>query len=79
MTSDFKGFVSHILSITFLSYPNSLERASVSIFKVECRTRELLKPFLHRLWYDVVLDWGLDLERPELEASTLPLGYRGGG
>ena len=34
-------------------------------------------------WYnfynDAVLDWGLNLGPPALEASTLPLGYRGGG
>ena len=34
---------------------------------------------LIRLWYDVVLDWGLNPGPPALEASTLPLGYRGGG
>ena len=32
-----------------------------------------------RLWYDAVLDWGLNPGPPGLEASTLPLGYRGGG
>ena len=30
------------------------------------------------LWYDAVLDWGLNPGPPALEASTLPLGYRGG-
>ena len=30
-------------------------------------------------WYDTVLDWGLNPGPPSLEASTLPLGYRGGG
>ena len=28
------------------------------------------------LWYDAVLDWGLNPGPPALEASTLPLGYR---
>jgi len=32
-----------------------------------------LVPFLLRLWYDAVLDW----EPPALDASTIPLGYRG--
>ena len=32
-----------------------------------------------RLWYDAVLDWGLNSGPLALEASTLPLGYRGGG
>ena len=31
-----------------------------------------------RLWYDAVLDWGLNPGPPALEASTLPLGSRGG-
>ena len=29
--------------------------------------------------YDAVLDWGLKPGPPALEASTIPLGYRGGG
>ena len=35
--------------------------------------------FFFRLWYDAVLDWGLNPGPPALEASTIPLGYRGGG
>ena len=31
-----------------------------------------------RLWYDAVLDWGLNPGPPAVEASTLSLGYRGG-
>ena len=48
-------------------------------FDAECQTRELLVPFLLRLWYDAVLVRGLNPGPPALEASTLPLGYRGGG
>ena len=36
-------------------------------------------PFLLRFWYDAVLDWGLNPGPPALKASTIPLGYRGGG
>ena len=80
MTSDFKGFLSPISSITFLSYLKSSERASISFFIVECpKIWELLVPFLYCLWYDAVLDWGLNPGPPALEDSTLPLGYRGGG
>ena len=32
MTSDFKGFLSQILSITFFNYLNSWERACISLF-----------------------------------------------
>ena len=46
-------------------------------FNVECQTRELLVPFLLHLWYDVVLDWGLNPGPPALEASTLPLSGKG--
>ena len=35
--------------------------------------------FYNVFWYDAVLDWGLNPGPPALEASTLPLGYRGGG
>ena len=73
-----KDFLSQILSITFFSYLNSWERDGISIFNVECQTRELLVPFLLHLWYDAVLDWGLNPGPPALESSTLPLGYRGG-
>ena len=44
MTSDSEGFPSQMLSITFLSYLYSSERASISLFNVECQTRELLVP-----------------------------------
>ena len=33
---------------------------------------------IHYIWYDAVLDGGMNPGRPALEASTLPLGYRGG-
>jgi len=45
MTSDFEGLLSQILSITFLSYLYSSERASISLFNAECQTRELQVPF----------------------------------
>ena len=39
----------------------------------------LLVPFYYHLWYDVVLDWGLNPVPPArtLQVSTLPLGHRG--
>ena len=69
-------FYPRFYPLHLFSHPNSLERAGISIFNVECQTRELLVPFLLRLWYDSVLVGGLN---PALEASSLPLGYRGGG
>ena len=33
--------------------------------------------FYNRLWYDAAHDCGLNPGPPALEASTLPLGYRG--
>ena len=78
MTS--KDFYTRFYPLHFFSYLNSSERASnVEPFNVECQTRELLVPFLLRCCYDAVLDWGLNPGPPALEASTLPLGYRGGG
>ena len=45
-----------------------LEKGPVfPFFNVECQTRELLVLFLERLWYDVVLDWGLNPGPPPLE------------
>ena len=72
-----KDFYPRFYPLHFLSYLYSWERASV--FNVECQTRKLLVPFLSCLWYDAVLDWGLKPGHPAIEASTLPLGYRGGG
>ena len=49
MTLDFEGFLSQILSVTFLSYVNSWERARVRVFPLfngECQSRELLVPSL---------------------------------
>ena len=40
-----KDFQSQIVSITFFSYLNSWERASISLFNVECQIRELFVPF----------------------------------
>ena len=40
-----KDFLSQILSITFFPDLNSSERVSISLFSVECQTRELLVPF----------------------------------
>ena len=39
-------FVYQTLSITLFSYVYPWERASISLFNVECNTRELLVPFL---------------------------------
>ena len=36
MTYDFEGFLYQILSITLFSYLNCWERASISLFNVEC-------------------------------------------
>ena len=33
----------------------------------------------YNVWYDAVLDWGLNPGPSALEVNTLPLGYRGGG
>ena len=63
---------------TVLDVIEQYRNVSISLSNVECQTRELLVPFLKRLCYDAVLDWGLNPGPPALEANTLPLGYRGG-
>ena len=35
--------------------------------------------YWYHFLYDAVLDWGLNPGPPALEASTIPLGNRGGG
>ena len=82
MTSDFQGFYipDFIHYIYFLIL--ILEKEPVfpfSMFFSVLNKGTILVPFLKRLWYDAVLDWGLNLGPPALEASTPPLGYQGGG
>ena len=44
----------------------NLEKEPVfSLLNVQCKTRALLVP-LQRLWFDAVLDWGLNLGPPAL-------------
>ena len=80
MTSDFEGFPIPDF-IHYLYFPILiLEKKPVFPFLMfSAKQRNYLVPFLKRLWYDAVLDWGLNPGCPALEASTLPLGYRGGG
>ena len=80
MTSDFEGF-SIPDCIHYIYFPILIpdKEPVFSLLNVQCKTRALLVPFLQRLWHDAVLDWGLNQGPPALEASTLPLGYRGGG
>ena len=74
-----KDFLSQILSFTFFSLSWFFRKSQYFPFNVECQTRELLVSFLLRLWYDAVLVEGFNPGPPALEASTLPLGYRGAG
>ena len=78
-TPTLKDFLSQILSITFFSYLNSWERASISLLMLSVKQGNYWYHFLLSLWYDAVLVGGLNPEPPALEASTLPLAYRRGG
>ena len=46
--------------------------------KVNKLSKTLYYRIFKTLKYDAVLDWGLNPGPPALEASTIPLGYRGG-
>ena len=59
------------IPLFLLLYPRFYPSHFFPILILQCQTRELLVPFLLRLWYDA--------GTAALEASTLPLGYRGGG
>ena len=77
MTSDFEGF-SFPDFIHYIYFPILiLEKAS--IFPIECSVLNKGTTGTIFIWYDAVLDLGLNPGPPALEASTLPLGYRGGG
>ena len=78
LTSDFDGFLYQILSIILFSYLNSWERASINPFWCWVLNKGTTGTILKRLWYDAVIDWGLNPGAPTLKASTLPLGWGGG-
>ena len=77
MTSNFEGFLYQILSITLFFYLNSWERAS--IFPFQCW---VLNKGTSGTIFITSLVWRgpwLGIGPPALEASPIPLGYRGGG
>ena len=80
MTSNFEGF-SIPDFIHYIYFPILiLEKEPVFPFLMfSAKQGNYLVLFLQRLWYDAVLDWGLNPGPPALDANTLPLGYRGGG
>ena len=67
-------FLSQILSITFHCLSEFLRKSQYFPFWMFSAKQG-------NYWYHFynVLDWGLDPGPPALEASTLPLGYWGGG
>ena len=78
MTSDYEGF-SIPDCIHYICFPILiLEKEPVFPFWCWVPKKRTPGTILLRLWYDAVLDWGLNPGPPALEASTLPLGYRRG-
>ena len=76
MTSDFEGLFYPLHFLTILI----LEKQPVFPFLMfSAKQGNYWYLFLYRIWYDAFLVWGLNPVPPALEASTLPLGYRGGG
>ena len=80
MTSDFEG-ISIPDFIYYIYYPILiLEKEPVFPFLLlSAKQGNYLIPFLLRLWYEAVIDWGLNPGPPALEASIISLVYRGGG
>ena len=75
-----KDFFPRFYPLHLFSYLNSWERYSIFPFECSVLTKGTTQvPFLKRLWYDAVLDWGLNPGPTALDASTLPLGYQGVG
>ena len=73
--STLKDFLSQILSITFFSYLNSSERASISLFNVECQTTGTI--FIASLvWRDPWLGIELWTSRTRSQHSTTRLSRR---
>ena len=78
MTSDFEGF-SIPDFIHYIYFPNLiLEKEPVFPYLMFGAKQGNYWYHFYNV-YDAVLDWGLNPRPPALEASILPLGYRGGG
>ena len=80
MTSDFEGF-SIPDFIRYIYFPILIhEKGPVFLFSMfSVKQGNYLVPFVLHVWFEAVLDWGLNSGPHVLDASTLPLGYRGGG
>ena len=63
MTSDFERFLCQILSITLVSYLNSWERASISLFNIECKQGKYWYHFYNvfGMMQSLTGDWTRDL------------------
>ena len=66
MTSDFVELISIPDCIHYILFYLISVKKGISLFNFQCQTRELLAPLLYRLWYDAVLDWGLNPGHPSL-------------
>ena len=80
MTSDFEGFsIPDFIHYIYISYLNSWERASIFPFECSVLNKDTIATiFITSLvWRGPWL--GIEPVPPALEASTIPLGYRGGG
>ena len=74
---NFSWFTKHFFVFVFLAFDFLSVLRGHSVFSSPPqRTNDIQ---LRSLWYDAVLDCGLKPGPPALQASTLPLGYRGGG
>ena len=51
----------------------------VSVLTTQLFSLDNANALTYTIDHSVILDWGLNPGPPALEASTIPLGYRGGG
>ena len=75
MTFDFEGF--SIPDFNHYIYFPILNLEEEPVFPLMFSAKQ--GHYWNLFRYDAVLDWGLNSGSPPLEASTLPLGYQGGG
>ena len=79
MTSDFKGFPIPDF-IHYIYFPNSWDRASIfSFWMFSAKQGHYWYHFYNVFGMTRSLTWDWTRDVPALEASTIPLGYRGGG
>ena len=79
MTADFEGFLSRFDPLHFNPILILQKEPVFPFLMLSAKQGNYWYHFYNVFGMTRSLDWGLNPVPPALEASTIPLGYRGGG